>query len=213
MSCRQAIAVIAVLGLLLGAVHADVCSSQPDCSACVAENLCGWCSVPVTYQDNSTGAQCAGFGSGARPFICNGVYSTEVCQRGYVCDVSSGSCDLGAPGAGNTLAECEQICHKSNTNVYLCDQTTKACNVVPDGTPGSTSLEICQAVCNHIPTRQHPPLALPHPLMLATPPATPAPQPPPAMVRPSLCANRSAAPTTLSTSAITKMALAPPSRP
>lgn len=152
MSCRQAIAVIAVLGLLLGAVHADVCSSQPDCSACVAENLCGWCSVPVTYQDNSTGAQCAGFGSGARPFICNGVYSTEVCQRGYVCDVSSGSCDLGAPGAGNTLAECEQICHKSNTNVYLCDQTTKACNVVPDGTPGSTSLEICQAVCNHIPT-------------------------------------------------------------
>lgn len=149
-TAMKAVVCLSVLGfaLLCCTASADNCAAQTNCVDCVAEPLCGWCSVPVEYQDNSTGPQCAGYGAGSRPFICNAVYSTEVCQRGYLCDTGSGSCQLGPAGSGETLAECEAICHKTANNVYLCDTTTKECNQVPAGTPGSTSLQICQAVCS-----------------------------------------------------------------
>lgn len=137
-----------VLAAIAAVAMADVCAEQTSCATCVAEPSCGWCSVPVVYENNSTGPQCAGFASGSRPFICNAVYSTEVCEAGYTCDPTSGTCNLGAPGTGTTLAQCEQACHSTTVKVYLCDQATKQCNVVPAGTPGSSSLQICEAVCS-----------------------------------------------------------------
>ena len=115
-------------------------------------STCGWCSVPVQYADGTQGPQCAGFGTGSKPFVCPAVYSTEVCQRGYICDASSGTCSLTNPGQGTTQAQCEAACHNSTTHVYLCDLTTKTCSVVPPGTPNSTSKQICLAVCSGKPT-------------------------------------------------------------
>lgn len=139
---------LVVVAALAAVATADICSAQTNCASCVAEPSCGWCSVPVVYENNSTGPQCAGFASGSRPFICNAVYSTEVCEAGYVCNAASGTCSLGAPGTGTTQAQCEQACHSNTQKVYLCNPSTKQCSAVPPGTPNSTSLEICEAVCS-----------------------------------------------------------------
>lgn len=131
----------------------DPCAQYPTCQICVAQPLCGWCSVPVTYPGphgtNITGAQCAGFNpSGPDPFDCPAIYSTETCTAGYVCNEESFTCQLGAPGTGLPLDQCQQNC-TNNGQVYLCNLTTKKCNQVPQGTPGSASLEVCEASCAH----------------------------------------------------------------
>ena len=90
------------------------------------------------------------------------LYSTEQCQRGYVCDPSDGTCVLGAPGTGTTLAKCEAACkhHKPNvTQVYKCDPATKTCHAVPPGTSGSTSKTLCEDACQHKPTPKPGPAA------------------------------------------------------
>lgn len=142
---------VAVVASALRIVPAptDHCTPYTDCESCVNQNLCGWCSEPVVYPHNITGPQCAGFSAnGSLPFACNGIYSTEQCVAGYICDMDNYTCVLGQPGQGNTLAQCEVNC-TNDGQVYLCNTTTQACYQVPRGTPGSASYAVCMASCTH----------------------------------------------------------------
>lgn len=146
----------------VNALRADHCAPFLTCQQCVSEPLCGWCSLPVVYPGNITGPQCAGFSpNGSTPFACNGIYSTDQCVAGYVCDLSTYTCNLGLPGQGNTLEKCEANC-TNDGKVYLCNETLKTCYEVPRGTPGAASYAVCMASCTH---------PSPHP-------ATPVPPPP-----------------------------------
>lgn len=156
---QRLLLVSALFAVAFAGEDLGMCASATSCPVCVAMPTCGWCSVPVTYSDGSNGPQCAGFGPNAKPFVCDAIYSTETCQQGYACDVSSGTCQLTTAGSGNTLAVCEAACHNTTVQVYLCDKATKTCNVVPSGTPGSSSLEICEAVCTHAITPKPGPVA------------------------------------------------------
>merc|ERR1711871_1254618 len=60
----------------------DACNSHTSCKECVADAFCGWCSVPVVYDDGSPGAQCAGFdqqGKPQPPWTCAAMYKRTDC--------------------------------------------------------------------------------------------------------------------------------------
>jgi len=148
------------------ALAADSCSQYTDCQDCVSHFLCGWCSEPVVFPGNVTGPQCAGFNpSGHNPFVCNGIYSTEQCVQGYMCNKVNYTCDLAPPGSGNTLAKCQEDCF-NHGHVYLCNQTDKKCYIVPPGTPNSASYASCEASCSHPSPHPAPPPPPPTPSTL-----------------------------------------------
>lgn len=157
----------ALCALVVAQAPTDHCSPFLTCPKCVAQPLCGWCSEDVVYPGNITGPQCAGFNAnGSAPFACNGIYSTEQCVAGYVCNETDFTCVLGQEGQGNTKSACEANCTNEG-QVYLCNKTVKKCYEVPRGTPGSSSYAVCEAACT-IPS-SHPSSSSPHP------PPTPAP--------------------------------------
>jgi hypothetical protein len=162
MMMRLAFALALGTGMLVSAQ--GVCEPIPTCEQCVSHPLCGWCSEDVVYPGGRVGKQCAGFQPGnSTPFQCNGIFSTEQCFQGYVCDQNSGTCQLGAPGTGTSLSKCEANC-TLNDHVYICNHTTLKCHIVPAGTPGSASEQVCEASCSS---------PSPHP----APPQSPAPTP------------------------------------
>lgn len=140
-----------VIAALLAAVAlaSDHCSPYKTCQDCISQNLCGWCSENVVYPGNITGSQCAGFNqNGSTPFACNGIYSTDQCVQGYVCNPESFTCELGQPGQGNSLTECEANC-TNNGQVYLCNETSMQCMQVSNLQPNNGSYAVCQALCSH----------------------------------------------------------------
>eukprot|EP00756_Hemistasia_phaeocysticola_P028711 Hpha_TRINITY_DN16190_c1_g11::TRINITY_DN16190_c1_g11_i2::g.5111::m.5111 len=139
-------AVLAV-ALALGVAHADDCAGYSNCKTCAGVNGCGWCSVPVKYDDGSKGPQCAS-PAGGKTFTCEGLYSTDQCIEGWVCDQASGACRQALPGQGVTRSECESVCTAGPVqDVYGCVNGTRICVVVPPGTPGSGSRDSCTASC------------------------------------------------------------------
>eukprot|EP01062_Namystynia_karyoxenos_P062611 TRINITY_DN554_c0_g2_i2.p1 TRINITY_DN554_c0_g2~~TRINITY_DN554_c0_g2_i2.p1 ORF type:complete len:588 (+),score=210.19 TRINITY_DN554_c0_g2_i2:82-1845(+) len=156
---------VGALALLAAAAHAvDPCVSQTDCAGCVAQTGCGWCSTKIVFQDGTTGSNCAG-PKYEKPFSCNGIYSTQTCTRGYVCDTVHGGCKEVGPGQGVPKATCDATCKAPApppppAKVYSCDNATLTCKECAPGTPGSSSLEVCNQTC-----KQHPP----------SPPTPPAP--------------------------------------
>lgn len=131
------------------ALAADHCAPYTTCQSCIAQDLCGWCSEDVVYPGNITGAQCAGFNSnGSTPFACNGIYSTDQCVQGYVCNQTSFTCQLGQPGQGNSQAQCEADCI-NNDYVYLCNTTSNQCSKVSNLQPNNGSYAVCTALCSH----------------------------------------------------------------
>eukprot|EP00759_Apiculatamorpha_spiralis_P035409 PhF_6_TR36184/c1_g1_i3/m.52724 len=125
----------------------DPCALHYNCSSCAAINSCGWCSEPVTYPDGTHGPNCAG-PSSSSPFTCNGIYSTNQCLQGYVCDQGSGACRLAAPGQGVPFDKCNAACTVGpSAQVYGCLNGSTSCVVVPPGTPGSGSREQCEITC------------------------------------------------------------------
>lgn len=158
---KQIVIAVALLAVAASAQVHDHCSQFTPCQECVSQPLCGWCSLPVVYPDGSKGKQCAGFNqNGSKPFVCPGQYSTETCQVGYKCSKENFTCVQTAPGTGVSKAECEANC-TNNGEVFLCNHTTKVCHVVPPGTPGSSSLGVCEASCIH--PSAHPSSPSPHP--------------------------------------------------
>ena len=152
---RTIAAVAAAALAAVGAMGTDPCAAFQDCPDCIKYVGCGWCSTDVIYQDGSKGAHCAGPKFG-QPFSCLGIYSTEKCIQGYVCNNQTHACDLAPPGQGVTKAQCEAKCHVTPaptpppiTAVYLCNTTTHKCDQAPPGTKGATSLTVCKQQCPH----------------------------------------------------------------
>jgi hypothetical protein len=139
----------------------DVCAQySANCSLCLTQPFCGWCSVDVIYKDGQKGTQCAGFNSanGTGPaFKCNGRYSTFNCTEGYMCDHTDNQCKPTSPGNGMPLDECKQFCHATPPPtppqpMALCNLTTMQCHPCPDNAthcPGSLPKGACEAQCSH----------------------------------------------------------------
>eukprot|EP01059_Diplonema_ambulator_P004411 TRINITY_DN14109_c0_g1_i1.p2 TRINITY_DN14109_c0_g1~~TRINITY_DN14109_c0_g1_i1.p2 ORF type:complete len:122 (+),score=25.47 TRINITY_DN14109_c0_g1_i1:31-396(+) len=101
---------LVVATLAAAALGDDPCTTIGDCLSCVdSPHNCGWCSTKVIYDNGQVGTQCVGPQSG-NPFTCLGIYSTEECIAGYVCDEATYKCTMTNPGAGTTLQECLQQC-------------------------------------------------------------------------------------------------------
>lgn len=144
----------------------DPCAQYATCTVCLRDPSCGWCSEPVSYPGNITGAQCAGVSNdGPDPFTCNGIFSTDTCYQGYTCNPVNWTCEITTPGDGMPLPVCEANCTNTGA-VYVCNTTTKKCHEVPPGTSGSSSLSVCEAACSSPsphpspPTPPSPPTAL-----------------------------------------------------
>ncbi len=131
------------------------CAAFLDCESCIRAAIgCGWCSYPIEYQGGITGPQCAGTQSDTTPFTCPAIFSRFTCIRGYQC--TSSGCGLAPPGQGQQKDVCEQNCKPATpapaAQIYGCNPVTKQCQVVPPGTPGAGSLQLCEVQCKNIST-------------------------------------------------------------
>lgn len=149
---------MAVLVVLLSRVTiaSDHCNTFSNCAACVASPFCGWCSTPVVYQNGAPGFQCAGFNeNGSNPFVCNGIYSTNTCVQGYLCNLTTYQCELTVPGGGVPQEVCESNCSTVG-KTFICNNATKQCEVAPAGQ--GTSLQDCESSCagTHSPSSSSP---------------------------------------------------------
>ena len=146
--------------------NTDPCTPIGDCLSCVdSPHDCGWCSTKVIYSGGHIGTQCVGPKSGI-PFTCSGIYSTEECIAGYVCDKDTYKCEKTTPGSGATLAECLAQCTAPAPpgppapagSGWECEVATGTCK--PAGIGKGVPKEACIAGC-----------------VLPPPPAPPAPTP------------------------------------
>jgi len=77
---------------------------------------------------------------------CFNLYMHDGCVAGYVCNSTTGTCDLGAAGQGDTEANCELACSTDPPpdDQYSCDLSTFTC--VKDES-GGTSSGTCDSNC------------------------------------------------------------------
>lgn len=145
--------IVVAAALLVAVTASDTCSQFTSCQTCAGINGCGWCSEPVVYSDGTTGANCAS-PSTSEPFQCNGLYSTDQCLQGYICDQASGACRLAGPGQGTDFNTCNAACMVGPVaEVYGCMPGTTSCVVVPPGTPGAGSQQACEQQCVQPPAK------------------------------------------------------------
>lgn len=169
-----------VLSALVAVAAAqDTCYLKPTCAACIGSEFCGWCSpAPTVYTNGTIGSRCQN--QTFDNWYCNGVYSTQTCQQGYQCNVTSGQCVLAPPGQGDTLANCQATCQKTPpppTNLSICvivSPTVQQCQPCTDYCTNDTQcpLSYCsgglchgstcsqQSTCNELCTSDTPPLLL-----------------------------------------------------
>jgi hypothetical protein len=110
----------------------DPCSKYPDCHTCIkAPEWCGWCSVPILYNDTIPGKNCAGLNTTVTPRInCTGTFSTQDCS--LVTTTSTGSLTSGHTTGGPP------------SNLYSCNPANATCEIDKNGTlPKDT----CTAQC------------------------------------------------------------------
>eukprot|EP01121_Diplochlamys_sp_Union-15-3_P012271 TRINITY_DN364_c0_g2_i1.p1 TRINITY_DN364_c0_g2~~TRINITY_DN364_c0_g2_i1.p1 ORF type:complete len:550 (-),score=69.51 TRINITY_DN364_c0_g2_i1:362-2011(-) len=101
----------------------DECEKWPNCSICVQQQTCGWCSIPVIYEGGDVGKQCAGWNvdQTKRPFVCPGVYSIIDCSPPpppptpppaptYLCNETGLHCYQTSPGHGTSFEVCNATC-------------------------------------------------------------------------------------------------------
>lgn len=151
---KVGVALLLVAAVIIGSASAavsaggsDPCTQFTSCLTCAGIDGCGWCSAPITLPGGATGAQCASPAT-TGTFTCSGIFSTNQCLQGYVCDQASGACRLADPGQGTTFDICNAACMVGpTTEVYGCVNGTKSCVVVPPGTPGSSSRQNCEQHC------------------------------------------------------------------
>jgi len=119
----------------------DPCSKYPDCHTCIkAKEWCGWCSVPVLYNNTIPGKNCAGLNTTVTPRInCTGTFSTVDCTP----PTTGSTASTGTTSTGASTASTG-----GQNNNYLCDPYTNTCSQSPNGTlPKDT----CTAQCTMVP--------------------------------------------------------------
>jgi hypothetical protein len=150
------IVVLALVASSTSATSNDHCNAFLSCASCVASPFCGWCSTDVVYQNGAPGFQCAGFNqNSSNPFVCNGIYSTNTCVRGYSCNETTYQCELAAPGAGMPQDQCESNCSTIG-KTFICNNATHQCEIAPAGQ--GTSFQDCAESCvaSHAPSSSSP---------------------------------------------------------
>lgn len=89
---------------------------------------CGWCHVPITYEDGHAGVRCADVRDD--PWNCGDQYDTATCSPGWACDEKAGKCIMANPGDGfGSKSTCENYCkpvpgpdtYRCNTQLYVCE--------------------------------------------------------------------------------------------
>lgn len=108
----------------------DPCSKYPDCHTCIqAPEQCGWCSVPVLYNDTIPGKNCAGLNTTITPRInCTGSFSTKDC----LVTTTGTSGQSSGQSSGNP------------SQMYFCNPINTTCEQSSNGTlPG----DVCKAQC------------------------------------------------------------------
>jgi len=126
------------------------CRDQSDCSSCLKQPFCGWCSpAPTVYSNGTAGSQCQD--QHDSNWHCNHLYSTDKCLPGYVCDADKGQCIPGPAGKGDTLANCEKTCKKAPTGLSICNVEKSTCEPCTDycKTDGDCKGSYCQAGLCH----------------------------------------------------------------
>jgi len=115
----------------------DPCSKYPDCQSCIdAFEWCGWCSVPILYNNTIPGKNCAGLNTTITPRInCTGTFSTEDCSH-MTTGMSTASTGV---STGKTTGGSQK---------YLCDPITNTCKQSPNGT---LPLDTCNQQCAVVP--------------------------------------------------------------
>eukprot|EP01125_Pyxidicula_operculata_P007231 TRINITY_DN245_c0_g1_i1.p1 TRINITY_DN245_c0_g1~~TRINITY_DN245_c0_g1_i1.p1 ORF type:complete len:575 (+),score=120.32 TRINITY_DN245_c0_g1_i1:85-1809(+) len=147
----QHLLVFAVAILYVSAQNISLCGQYPTCEICIENNPCGWCSVPVVYDDGSTGPHCAGKPAdpnnpppGYKPWVCPLDFQNQACY-GYVCNELFQCVSSGVPGGGVPLSQCMETCIPPT---FECNQTSWQCYQV---TPGhGTDKQTCEDQCHMI---------------------------------------------------------------
>jgi len=125
----------------------DHCSAFMNCTTCLDNAFCGWCSTRVIYQGNVLGGQCAGFNPNGtdNPFVCVGSYSLVKCplpEPTYACNATTKQCSLAQTGAPESI--CNATCGKnSSTILYKCNVANMTCE--PDN--GGQDFATCNSTC------------------------------------------------------------------
>ena len=97
---------------------------------------CGWCHVPITYEDGREGARCADVRDD--PWNCGDQYDTATCSPGWACDTAAGKCIMANPGDGfGSKNTCLNYCQPhNNTDTYRCNTTIGICEKCKEGDTG-----------------------------------------------------------------------------
>jgi len=117
----------------------DPCSQFPDCSSCIkAPQWCGWCSVPILYNETVVGKNCAGLNTTVTPRInCTGTFSTQDCS--HATTSSTGSTSTGQTTGG-----------PPSDKKYYCDPSINNGTCV-ESTNGTLPKDVCSAQCTVTP--------------------------------------------------------------
>ena len=127
------------------AAAVNECKQYLTCPECLATNMttpvqpghlgvtdCGWCHVPITYEDGHEGARCADIRDD--PWNCGDQYDTATCSPGWACDETSNKCVMANPGDGfGSKSTCENYCqghpqgdtYRCNSTSYICEKCKK----------------------------------------------------------------------------------------
>jgi len=113
----------------------DPCSVHPTCHECIiAPENCGWCSVPVLYNNTIIGKNCAGVNTTISPRLnCTGTFSTVDCPSTST-----------AASTASTAASTGHTTGSPSEDKYLCDPITSTCKKSSNGTQPQT---VCAAQC------------------------------------------------------------------
>jgi len=126
----------------------DHCSQFMNCTTCLDNPFCGWCSTRVIYQGNVLGGQCAGFNANGtdNPFICVGSYSIVKCplpEPTYECNATAKTCSLAK--TGSPLSACNATCGKNSSTIkYQCNVANMTCEPSAGGQDFATCNSTCQ---------------------------------------------------------------------
>lgn len=97
---------------------------------------CGWCHVPIEYEDGKKGARCADIRDD--PWNCGDQYDTATCSPGWACDTSTSKCIMANPGEGfGSRSVCDNFCQgHDHGNTYRCNSTVGTCDKCEKGDVG-----------------------------------------------------------------------------
>jgi len=115
----------------------DPCSKYPDCHSCIAApEWCGWCSVPILYNNSIPGKNCAGLNVSVTPRInCTGTFSTQ-------------DCTFSTTGSTGTTSTGHSTGGPPSVKKYYCDPIKNTCETADNGT---MSKDVCDAQCTLTP--------------------------------------------------------------